>query len=126
MGKANLVHRKHGETKSAGGMISGRLAYRYLRLSDRVFFPAVKHRVLVPQMMKPLGKRTEYHFSIAYLDEVAKILPKERQKGLEVFTEPIVARLASINKEWDGKMNVDWAKDAKDTERVMKLIGKKR
>lgn len=126
MDKGNLVHRNHANGKKAHKVISGILAYRYLRISDRVFFPAVKRGVLKPQMTKDLSTRTEYHFAVAYLDEVAKVLPKLRKKGVEVFTDDVISRLAPINKEWDGKLNVDWKKDVEDTKRVMKKLAEKR
>lgn len=121
MNRLNLVHGGNGKERRYK-VISGRMAYRYLRLSDRVFFPAVKHGVLMPQMMKSAGNRMEYHFAIAYLDEVAKILPKTRSKGVEVFTEDVVKKLTPINREWKGKLNVDWQKDLEDTKRVLKKL----
>ena len=122
MSRANLIHQTNAKPRGKDQVISGRLAYKYLRLADRTFFPAVKHGILIPQMSKRLGNRTEYHFAIAYLDEVSKVLGKRQGKGVEVFTEAIIKKLAPINKEWDGKLNVDWAQDTKDTDRVMKKL----
>ena len=107
-------------------MISGLKAMLYLRLSDRVFFPAVKHEILVPQMRMPRQGKTEYNFVIAYLDEVAKVLPLERKKGLEVFTPTVIEKLKAINKVWNGKKDVDWQADERDTDRVLKSLSKRK
>lgn len=126
MSKANLLERGNEIQRKREPVISGRLAFQYLNLSDRVFFPAVKAGHLIAQAEMRRPGRTEYNFAIAYLDEVAKVLPKERQHGLEVFSEELQARLAPINKEWNGKKDVNWEHDAAETKRVMELIKKRK
>lgn len=113
------------ETTRKAPMISGRQAADYLNISDNVFFPAIRGGILLAQMEARRQTSTQYSFAVEYLDQVRKVLPIERRKGLTVFTRDVVERLKPINKSWEGR-EIDWKKDAQETDRVMKELKKRK
>lgn len=102
--------------------ISARKSADYLKLSDNALKPALEAGWIIAQQEFRRGNKMERGFVVAYLDEVKKILPKMRGRGLAVFTPEIVEKLLKLKASWDGKKDVDWEKDNRDTIRVMREL----
>lgn len=118
-----LSNPAHQKNTNGGDTLSGRQAADHLLLSDNTFLGAIEHGYLIPQSERPRfrngRKYIERDFVVAYLDEVLKIIGKNRGEGVPIFTPDVIKSLLVLRKEWDGKVDVDWAKDNRDTERAV-------
>lgn len=117
-----MLDKTHQIDRGEKSVISARKAAEQLNLSKAVFFTAIDAGIIHWQakIQDEPDDKPAYGFNMDYLKEVLKTLPKKRSKTQKVFTESVKMKLFELNKRWDGRTDVDWAKDVKASERVNK------
>lgn len=120
-----MLDKTHQINGGSGPVISARKAAEFLNLSKAVFFTAIDSEVIQWQakIQDDPSDKPAYGFSIEYLEEVLRILPKKRSKTGRVFSEQIKEKIAAINNKWFEKLDYNRHRNAN---LMKKLIDKKR
>lgn len=95
-----LLNPRRDKTGGIQGVISARKAADRLGLAHNTFFKALAEGIIIPQAKIDGDPKPAYGFEKDYLDEILKIIPKNRIGGQTIFTSMIKTKMGEINRKW--------------------------
>lgn len=93
--------RQRNVVASAPTVISARKSAEFLRLNNATFFRAVAGRILRPQARIEGGVRDALGFVEGYLEDIDKVLPRDRGAGQPIFSREVEQQIEKINQRWE-------------------------
>lgn len=107
-----MLNKTHQILRGDRRVKSARKSADVLGISKDKIMSAIEGGILLPQaiIQDEPDDKPAYGFHIDYLNEVLKVIPKNRLQTQKIFTISVKEKIAAINARWKKKTDINWGK----------------